>query len=52
MKTLKQGNYISPNVHVVVCNDDIVRTSDGTGTGEGLMYWSDGWGGTETGGNS
>ena len=49
-KTL-QGNYISPKVQIVVHGDDIVRTSDGTGTGEGLMFWSDDWGGV-TGGNT
>lgn len=50
MAKLLQGNYDSPKVQIVICMDDIVRTSDGTGTGEGLMSWSEGWGGI-TGGN-
>lgn len=51
MAKLLQGNYISPKVQIVVYSDDIVRTSDGTGTGEGLMFWPDGWGGI-TGGDA
>lgn len=52
MNTLKQGTYQSPKAQVVIFHDDVIRTSDGSSTGEGLMYWSEGWGGIEIGGNS
>ena len=51
MAKMLQGNYASPKVQIVLCTDDIVRTSDGSVTGEGLMLWSEGWGGVTIGGN-
>lgn len=50
MAKLLQGNYNSPKVQIVIHKGDIVRTSDGAGTGEGLMYWLEGWSGV-TGGD-
>ena len=50
MAKMEQG-YIAPKIQIVLCTDDVVRTSDGSVTGESLMSWSETWGGVTIGGN-
>lgn len=44
MAKMEQGKYVSPKAQVILFQEDVVRTSDGSTTGEALMYWSDAWG--------
>ena len=50
MAKLQQG-YITPKVLVISIENDIVTKSDGSDSGEALMFWADAWGSTIGGGN-